>query len=435
MKKSFILLAILALMQMAGAQAQEVKSINAAKSAVEKTYADTQNPKKNAKIATWMKYGQALIDAYNASAGSAWVGMSQQELKLLSSSEKATSEESVVVGGQTMTKMVYDTKNYYVGPDGSLAFVEITNPVVEDALGKAVEAYKKAHSLDNGSKSKDIANALSSISVKYVGEAFAKYSLGEYADASVQFENAAVAKAQEPCSLIDSNSVYNTAFTAYLAENYDRAREFFGKCLDIQYYGEGGDVYAKLADIAERKGEKAESKSILEEAFTKFPQSQSILVGLINYYVSSGEDTGRLFDLLAEAMKNDPTNASLWYVKGNIHKNLGQIEDALASYDKCSEVDPTYTYGYIGKGIYHYEKAIELQDKAANELDDAKYMVLLGEFETSLKSCIAPFEKAYELSSDAEIKSSIAEYLKNACFRFRNEDPSYQEKYNKYAGK
>jgi len=435
MKKFFIVLAVFASMQMAGAQDQQVKSISAAKSAVEKSSADIQNPKKNTKAATWIKYGQSLMDAYNAAAGSGWVGMSQQELSMLSSSEKATSEEQVEVGGQMMTKMVYPTKNYYIGGNGALAFIEITNPIVEDALGKAVEAFKKAHSLDNGSKNKDIATALESVSVKYVSDAYSQYLLGDYAAASRSFENAAGAKATEPCSKIDSNSVYNTAFTAYLAGDYDRAAGFFDKCLGINYYGEGGDVYAKLADIADRKGDKAKSKEYLETAFTAFPQSQSILVGLINYYVSSGEDTGRLFTLLDEAKKNDPTNASLLYVEGNIHKNLGQMEEAMASYDKCSEVDPTYAYGYIGKGIYYYEKAIELQDKAANELDDAKYMALLGEFEASLKNCIEPFEKAYELSKDEGIKSGIAEYLKNACFRFRNEDPSYQQKYDKYSGK
>ena len=35
--------------------------------------------------------------------------------------------------------------------------------------------------------------------------------------------------------------------------------------------------------------------------------------------------------------------------------------------------------------------------------------------------------------SDNETKGSIAEYLKNACFRFRNEGAEYQEKYDKYS--
>lgn len=64
-------------------------------------------------------------------------------------------------------------------------------------------------------------------------------------------------------------------------------------------------------------------------------------------------------------------------------------------------------------------------------MDDAKYMALVRDFEIALKDCIEPFEKAYEVSKDDSIKVSIAEYLKNACFRFRA-DAEYLAKYQKY---
>ena len=156
-------------------------------------------------------------------------------------------------------------------------------------------------------------------------------------------------------------------------------------------------------------------------------------MGLINYYITSGENTDRLFGLLDEAKKNEPNNASLYYVEGNIYEQLGDGEAALASYRKCAEIDPNYAYGYIGEGIHYYELAVDIQNKAAEELDDAKYAALMGEFETTLKACLPPFEKAFELSTDPELKASIAEYLKNACFRFRTEGPEYQEMYDKYA--
>ena len=76
--------------------------------------------------------------------------------------------------------------------------------------------------------------------------------------------------------------------------------------------------------------------------------------------------------------------------------------------------------------------AVDLQDKASQEMNDAKYMALMGEFEKALKGCIEPFEKGFELTKDPEIKRSIAEYLKNACFRFRSEGEEFQAKYDKY---
>ena len=57
----------------------------------------------------------------------------------------------------------------------------------------------------------------------------------------------------------------------------------------------------------------------------------------------------------------------------------------------------------------YYDYAVELQEKAQEELDDAKYAVLVEQFESALKSCIDPFEKAFNVTKDDELKVSIAE--------------------------
>ena len=164
----------------------------------------------------------------------------------------------------------------------------------------------------------------------------------------------------------------------------------------------------------------------------KYPQSQSILIGLINYYLTSGEDADRLFVLINEAKKNEPNNASLYYVEGNIYKELKNVEKAIESYYKCAEINPEYEFGFIGAGILYYELAIELQEKASAELDDKKYNELVKEFENALLSALEPFEKAYNVSKDNQLKVSVAEYLKNIYYRFSSNGPEYEAGYKKY---
>lgn len=412
----------------------QVKSFSAAKTAVENAKKDVDNPKKNTKFATWIKYGKALVDAYDAPAGNGWINASRQELQLVLGNEKPSSTESVVIAGQNWEKEVYPTRNYYFNPAGQLALIEITKPVYDNALDMALEAYSKANELDvKHSKTKDITGAILSIAGKYVDEAYTAYTLGNVSKASEFFEKAAAASATEPVAQIDSNSVYNAGFTAWLSGDMERAKGFFEKSREIGYYGEDGETYAKLADIAEKAGDAEKSKDYLEEGFQKFPQSQSILVGLINYYLNNNGSTDRLFELLGEAKKNEPNNASLYYVEGNICNQLGKTEEAVAAYDQCAVIDPNYAYGYIGKGQMFYNQAIKYSEEASNEMDDAKYMALVEKFENSLKACIEPFEKSLEVLKDEQTKVAVAEYLKNACFRFRESDPSYQEKYDKYA--
>ncbi len=433
MKKFFLVLAVASSMLAVDAVAQ-VKSPAAAKSAVSKAEAAVNNPKQNTKSTTWIKYGDALLSAYDAPVGNVWLGMSYQEYALLGGGEKPSSESQAVVGGRPMLKLEFEGKNLYFNENSQLEIVEVTEPVVEDVLDKAFEAYRQAAALDPaGKKTKNISQGLQSVSTKFIDDAYTAYSFGRYAEASVLFEKAAAASAEAPLSQLDTNSVYNAGYTAWMAGDYERAKPFFEKCLANGYTGvEGGEVYSRLADIAEREGDKVASKNYLEEGFSKYPQSQGILVGLINYYVTSGEDTDRLFVLLEEARKNEPNNPSLYYVEGNIHKQLGNGEAAVAAYRECANIDPNYAFGYIGEGVYYYDLAVDLQNAASEELDDEKYVALLGEFETALKSCIAPFETAFELTDDVEIKVSVAEYLKNACFRFRTES-DYQAKYEKYS--
>ena len=432
MKKFLAILAVAATMFAVDAQAQN-KEMTAAKAALDKAQAAAENPKQNTKLATWMKYGETLVKAYDAPSGNAWVGMSAQELQVLASGERPIAETQVEVNGMPMIKREYSFKNLYFDESGTLRVIEVTKPIVEDALDKAVEAYAKSAELDpKGTKTKEIAAALSDINDKYTEEGYNAYTLGNLGQASIAFEKAVKAAGTAPLSQLDTNSLYNAGLTAWHNLDFNRAKGFFEQCLAYKYFGNDGETYAKLADIADRLGDKEASKKYLTEGSQKFPESQSLLIGLINYYINSGEDTEQLFDLFKEAQKNEPDNASLFYVEGNARAKLGQNDEALAAYDKAIAINPNYEWGYIGKGIHLYNMAVDLQDKASQEMNDAKYMALMGEFEKALKGCIDPFEKAFNLVND-DTKANIAEYLKNACFRFRSEGGEYQEKYEKYS--
>lgn len=426
MKKILLALAVLASMQVANAQ---VKSAADAKKAVEAAEAAASNEKKAIKTATWIKLGQEYVKAYDAPTGNIIPGSSKTELALMMGSEKPVSTEAVEIQGTPYTKEVYADKNLYFNANGQLAVIEVTKPVYADALEKAIAAYQKAYELDaSHAKSKDIAAAFDLIGQKYNTEAYNKYTLGDLASASKYFEKAAEVEALAPLSKIDTTSIYNAGFTAWATKDMSKAKELFEKCYNLGYYYEGGEVFAKLADV-----DTLNTKKYLEEGFEKFPQSQSILIGLINYYLKSNESTDRLFELLDKAKANEPNNASLFYVEGNIRSQLGDTENAVKAYRKCAEINPEYEYGFIGEGTMYYNKAIEVQTKAQDELDDTKYMALVKEFEEDLKACIPAFEKAFEVTKSEQVKAGVAEYLKNAYYRFRDEGADYMAGYEKYS--
>ena len=433
MKKTLIVLALLASFQVADAQS----NVNSAAKAVESALAASQNEKKATKVATWMKLAQTYVDAYGAPAGNVWVGADMNALQLSMGGEKPSSVETVTLGDGQYTKQVYANKNLYFNASGLLSVIEVTKPVVEDALSKALEAYGKAYEVDvKHSKDKEISEGIKSIAEKLNQEAYYAYTLGDVKKAESFFEAAVEAAAQKPYDKVDTNSLYNAAFTSWSSGDFGKAKNLFDRCLGYGYYADNGEVFAKIADcvshIDTTAAGKATSKEYLEQGFQKFPTSESLVFGLINYYMTSGEGTDRLFELLQQAKSTSPDNASLYYVEGQAYKQIGDLEKAAKAYDESAAKDPKYVFAYIGKGQMYYDKALELQEKAQNELDDTKYMALVQEFEVTLKKCIEPFEQAYVVCEDTAIKSTIAEYLKQIYYRFRDQDPKYMEGYEKY---
>lgn len=421
---------VLLSVQLADAQ---VKAPEAAKKAVDAAEAASKDAKKATKVATWLKLATAYMDAYNAPKGSAWLGASKQELQLVMGNDKPVSSENVVLAGDPVVKEVYAEKELYFNQNGQLILIRVTKPVYADALDKAFEAYKKAYEVDvKKSKVKDITNGLDLLTQNYLDDGMNCYMFEDYSAASKLFGKAAEVSAAQPLNKVDTVALYNAGFTAWMVKDYPRAEEFFNKCLDINYYYEGGEVFAKLSDIYNNTDRKDKAREVLELGFTKFPQSQSILIGLINYYLESKQSPDRLFELIAEAKKNEPNNASLYYVEGNIYNELGQKDKAVEAYYKCAEINPEYEYGFIGAGILYYNQAIEIQDKAAAELDNAKYEALVEEFEKALLNALEPFEKAFAISKDDSIRVNIAEYLKNIYYRFSTKGADYEAGYNKY---
>lgn len=436
MKKTLIVLALLASFQVANAQS----NVNSAAKAVESALAASQNEKKATKVATWLKLAQTYVDAYGAPAGNVWIGADLTALQLSMGGEKPSTVETVTLNGAQYTKQVYDNKNLYFNGAGQLEVIEVTKPVVENALPKALEAFKKAYELDTKhAKDKDISTGIKTIAEKLNQEAYYAYTLGDVKKAQSFFEAAVNAAAQKPYGQIDTSSLYNAAFTAWNIQDFDKAKSLYEKCLGYGYYGDGGEVYAKLSDcvahIDTTAAGKAAAKEYLEKGFQKFPTSEGIVFGLINYYMTSGEGTDRLFELLQQAKSTSPDNASLYYVEGLSYSKIGEFDKAVKAFDESLIKDPKYFYSYIGKGQMYVDISEELlkkADEAENERDYAKCDQILKERESVLVKCLEPYEQAYAICEDASIKSSIAVQLRQIYYVLRELDPKYLAAFEKY---
>lgn len=433
MRKLFISLALVLFVAQVNAQ---TKAAADAMKVLEKAKAESVNPKKATNPVTWVKLGTAYTECYDAPVQGIWNGMSQMDAKLLLKDQQVLSSSQEEINGALYSVDTYSDKALYYDETGKLAAWVVKTPVLNDvaALEEAVSAFTKASELDaKGSQGKVLVESMQGIQSRYMNDGMSFYTLGNHAEASKSFEAAAKVAAHPLLGVVDSTMIYYTAVTATMGGDYPRAIKFLEECAKIGY-DQDGDVYANLADCYKKTADTVKAMEVLNNGFLKYPVSQSILVGLINIYMETNEEPSKLVELLKTAQSNEPNNPSLYYAEGNVYVKLNDYAKAIEAYKKSAEIDANYFWAPFSEGKTYYDWAVDIQNQANMEADDNKYMQLLEQLDATLKSAIAPLERAFSLaeSQDPELKPYVAELLKNIYFKYRNDAPEYQNNYDKY---
>ena len=427
MKKLFFTLALVCSLQLAYAQKPDAEM----QKGVDKALDATKDAKKAAKSATWMNLAKAYMAAYNNPVTNITPGIDKATFSIMNK-EQPVSVSNVTLGGQAYEKMEFSHVDCYFNQAGILAVVDVTKPAVAgDILGEAAKAYVKAFEL--GEKAEKVDPKLQEVVEAYYNDAFTAYSLGNMAKASDLFKGAADWSFTAPCSVPNDDAAYNCAFTALAGKNYDRAVEYYNKCLGRNYTSEG-NIYAALSECSLAKADTLAAKNYLATGLTAFPDNASILTNLINLYLQTKEDPKKIVELLDEAKKAMPDNASLYYVEGNIYAGVKDFEAALSAYNKGLEIDPKYDMAYYGIANIALKKGEALIDEmnALDVREYKKYDELNAQLIEVYKSAIEPFEKCYEVSANPDVKAAAADFLKRLNFQLRGVDAKYQEGYEKW---
>lgn len=429
MKKLLLALALACTMQVAFAQ----KSDADMQKAVDKAVAASLDAKKAEKAATWVNLGKAYLTAYVNPTASVTPGVDRATWDLMSTKEKPMAEEAVTINGASYNKLVYSHMDVYFNAAGQLEFAVVTKPSVEgDLLGEAAKAYVKAFEL--GAKEKDVNDRLTEIVNHYNNAAYNAYTLGDMEKACKNFQGAANVAYMAPCTAPGDDSAFNAALTAASIQDYDTALKYYQICLDHNY-GDNGDVHARIADVYGALNLPAKQKEILEEGFAKYPENQAIIIGLINYAESNNEDPNYVLSLLDKAKENDPNNASIYGVEGNILSEMKRYDEAEKAFRTATEKDPSYHYALYAWGKMWYERAVEFQ-VAADELPltapQREYDAIIKNRDEAVAKCIEPLEKCFNESSEIDYKVACAEYLRRAYYQLSGSTNDYKAKSDFY---
>ena len=139
-------------------------------------------------------------------------------------------------------------------------------------------------------------------------------------------------------------------------------------------------------------------------------------------------------ELLDEAKKAMPDNASLYYVEGNILAGISDFDAAEAAYNQALKIDDKYDMAYYGIANVALKRgeAIIAEMDALDVREYKKYDELSTKLTETYKGAVEPFEKCYEVSTNPDVKAAAADFLKRLNFQLRGVDSKYQEAYEKW---
>ena len=399
----------------------------------EKAKADITG-KKAQDAASWVKYGKAIVAVYDHPAKNVWVGLSALEARVILKDQRSSGSETKTINGDEYEVVHYQDKDLYYDGSGSLAFWNITKPLLpQDLLSEAYEAYKKAYELDTkGAQKKGITDGMTVVQNRHVANAMAANSMGNFSLSSKSFAKSILCAEHPVINQVDTVVVFYTGLTAYYAQEYDVALSYIQRALNMGFSQEG-TAYSYIAECYKGLGQLEKVEPTLAEGFTKYPANQGILVSLINLYRENDKDPSQILQYIHVAQENEPNNESLFYAEGDVWKKLNNLDKAVECFRKSIEINPNYLYGHFSIGTSYYDTAADLQAKAAEELDDKKYNEMIDEMDSLLVKAIDPLEKSFSLAAtDPTIQSEIAVYLKFVYYRLQGLDEKYLPLYEKY---
>ena len=272
-----------------------------------------------------------------------------------------------------------------------------------NALNISFESFAKAKELDPSFSSLElipIMNAdigITAVSDRYFMKGLNFYNKQDYNNAVNNFEKSI--KIYETTGKFDTISVYDAALAAEKSKQFDKAKEFYTKLinLNIKQISPGSSflpafprMYISLSDILfNNYKDTITANEILKKGREMFPDNYQLILSEINFYLNIGkiEEVKSKLDL---AIQKEPDNASLYYVKANIYNVSLTDELYVKNKDKYNEnfskaeelylksiklkptyFEPNYNLGalYVNKGvaIIGYANTIDLNDPRYND--------------------------------------------------------------------
>jgi tetratricopeptide (TPR) repeat protein len=410
MKKILVTLAVVAIATI-GISAQEGTAVvllnySTVKKKVEKSDAEIQDPKKNIKASTWEKRGELFQDVFMLGLEQLQEGMAAPTVVLFY--KEPLNIETETKDGALYEKYIYEHMTYTF-VNGALQEWTRVDPIVEDPLRIAMDAYFKALELDEkGKMAEGIKEKLIELKMQLKREGVNNYYLGDYDGALNSFENVLEVNNQSLfAGELDTIMVqYSGIISREIAsktdnkELYQKAIDYYQQLADVNYGGP--NTYLQMKNDYFALGDTLKALECLKEAYDKYPDTVNIIANIADTYIQMKDFDGGI-EFMSRVIENNPEIAESYYWNGRLlinKEDVEYIERALESYKKAGELDPSLYYIWYDMGYIYYLQGADFYERANEETHEPTRIRLLELGSSKYKEAIPILEKAVALNTE-----------------------------------
>lgn len=407
MKKLITLVIIAA--ALTGMYAQDASTVvllnyNTVKKKVEKSDADIQNPKKNIKASTWEKRGELFQDVFMIGLEQLQEGMAASTVTLFY--KEPNSIETETKEGELHEKYIYDHMTYTF-VNSSLQEWEKLDPLHEDPLRVALDAYIKALELDDkGKLGEKIKENLTELKNQLKRDGVNYYYGDSYDAALNSFENVLEVNSMDLFAgemdtiMVQYAGIISREIASKTEDNdlYLKAIDYYKQLTEIDFGGPNTYLQIKM-DYMEI-GDTLKALEILKDAYVKYPDTVNIIANIADTYIQLKQfDEG--IEFMDGVIAHNTNNPESYYWHGRLLINKEEVEfidKAIVSYKKAAELDPSIYYVWYDMGYIYYLQGADFYDRSNTEEHKATRDRLLELGKEKYSEAIPALENACELN-------------------------------------
>jgi len=386
---------------------------------LKKSDSDIQDPKKSIKAKTWTTRAGILVDAYNVHNDILSKGMDPVSVKLFMKDPKEI--KTAQDGTDKVDEYVYDRVNLTFRNDVLESWTE-TKKIHPDPLNEAIKAVNEAVKVNtDGKADKDILDVVTLLKAGLEYEGVGQYDKRDFKGSHETFVKLLdLNKLPQMKNQIDTVYIYYAGRAAFESQNYPEANRLFSEAAANKFEDPFLYVFRKQSYFA--SGDTAKGVEVITEGFKKYPENQSIMIELINYYMTSNQ-VDEALKMLSIAKAGDPENVSFQFAESSLYDRMGRYEEAEKSYKSCIEMDPNFFDANFNLAVLYFNKAVKIYEDASKISDNTEYEKIKTEGDNMLLKSIPYMEKAHEI--EPTDRASL-ETLKTVFYRLKMND-KYQK--------